>query len=90
MAHPSRPQVPLNHIVEGRACRVVNIQQNRAKAAEELAAAKLAEERSVQRNVKAAVLLTVETCTKFYLKDAESAILNPVCNKLFLETGLPD
>ena len=68
----------------------VNIQQNRAKAAEELAAAKLAEERRVQRNVKAAVLLTVETCTRFYLKDAESAILNPVCNDLFLKIGLPD
>ena len=68
----------------------VNIQQNRAKAAEELAAAELAEERRIQRNIEAAVLLTVKTCTKFYLKDAESAILNPVCNKLFLEIGLPD
>ena len=68
----------------------VNIQQNRAKAAEELAAAKLAEELRVQRNVKAAVLLTVETCTKFYRKDAEAAILNPVCNDLFLKIGLPD
>ena len=90
MAHPSRPQVPLNHIVEGRACRVVNIQQNRAKAAEELAAAELAEERRIQRNIEAAVLLTLKTCTKFYLKDAESAILNPVCNDLFLKIGLPD
>ena len=60
------------------------------KAAEELAAAKLAEELRVQRNVKAAVLLTVETCTKFYRKDAEAAILNPVCNDLFLKIGLPD
>ena len=68
----------------------VNIQQNRAKAAEELAAAELAEERRIQRNIEAAVLLTVKTCTKFYLKDAESAILNPVCNDLFLKIGLPD
>ena len=68
----------------------VNIQQNRAKAAEELAAAKLAEERRIQRNIEAAVLLTVKTCTKFFLKDAESAILNPVCNDLFLKIGLPD
>ena len=60
------------------------------KAAEALAAAKLAEELRVQRNVKAAVLLTVETCTKFYRKDAEAAILNPVCNDLFLKIGLPD
>ena len=68
----------------------VNIQQNRAKAAEELAAAKIAEERRIQRNIQAAIFLTLKTCTKFYRKDAEAAILNPVCNDLFLEIGLPD
>ncbi|MDB2605506.1 hypothetical protein N9Y41_02200 [Planktomarina temperata] len=60
------------------------------KAAEELAAAKLAEERRIQTNIQAAVLLTVKSCTKLYRKDAEAAILNPVCNDLFLKIGLPD
>ena len=60
------------------------------KAAEELAAAKLAEERRIQTNIQAAVLLTVRTCTKLYRKDAEAAILNSVCNDLFLKIGLPD
>lgn len=68
----------------------VNIQQYRAKAAEALAAAKLAEERRIQTNIQAAVLLTVKTCTKLYRKDAEAAILNSVCNDLFLKIGLPD
>lgn len=37
----------------------------------------------------AAASFTLETCTKIYRRSPEEAILQPVCNQVFLEFGLP-
>lgn len=37
----------------------------------------------------AAASLTLETCTKIYRRSPEEAILQPVCNQVFLDLGLP-
>ncbi len=64
--------------------------QNLKDATKKLEDARLAEEQRLQRNIAAAARLTVTTCNKLYRWDTEAAIVNSVCNDLFMKIGLPE
>ena len=68
---------------------VISQDNLKAEAAARKASASAREQR-LQDSIQAAEILTVRTCFSLYRKDTEAAILNPVCNRLFMQIGLPD
>lgn len=43
-----------------------------------------------QARVGEALRVTTETCSYLYTEDRNSALLEPVCNEIFMKVGLPD